>query len=170
MTRPPRPAIFALAALSAAGASACTALSSYPSWVGGGMAVESPVRVAAEEAREERERRLIASQPTKVGAKHILIMHDESASKPESVRRTREQAKQRAQAVLLKIRGGADFGELVKEFTDEPGGVERGGDLGVFERGTMVKPFADAAFALKVGEVSEVVETKYGFHIIKRTE
>jgi parvulin-like peptidyl-prolyl isomerase len=59
---------------------------------------------------------------------------------------------------------------MVKEYTDEPGGAERGGDLGVFDRGLMVKPFADAAFALKVGEVSEVVETKYGFHVIKRTE
>ena len=59
---------------------------------------------------------------------------------------------------------------MVKQYTDEPGGAERSGDLGTFERGTMVKPFADAAFGLKVGEVSEVVETKYGFHIIRRTE
>jgi hypothetical protein len=170
MNRPSRFAILALAALAMPGASACTALASYPSWVGGGMSVEAPIRVAAEEAKEDRERRLIASQPSKVGAKHILVMHDESASKPDNIHRSRAEAFKRAQEVLLKIRGGADFGEMVKEFTDEPGGVERNGDLGVFERGTMVKPFADAAFALKVGEVSEVVETKYGFHIIKRTE
>ncbi len=76
----------------------------------------------------------------------------------------------RAPEALLKIRGGAPFEEVVKEYTDEPGGAERGGDLGVFDRATMVKPFADAAFALKVGEVSEVIETKYGYHVIKRTE
>ncbi len=62
------------------------------------------------------------------------------------------------------------FEEVVKQYTDEPGGAERGGDLGIFQRATMVKQFADAAFALKVGEVGEVVETKYGFHVIKRTE
>ena len=75
-----------------------------------------------------------------------------------------------AQEALLKIRGGAAFEEVVKAYTDEPGGAERTGDLGVFDRTTMVKPFTDAAFALKIGEVSEIVETKFGFHIIKRTE
>src|SRR5262249_35856436 len=113
---------------------------------------------------------IAASQPAQVGAKHILVMHDESQSKPPGLKRTRAEAEKRAHEALLKIRGGANFDEVVKEYTDEPGGVERLGDLGVFERATMVKPFADAAFALKVGEVSEVVETKYGFHIIKRTE
>ena len=91
-------------------------------------------------------------------------------SPPETVNRTKAEARRRAQEALLKIRGGAPFEEVVKEYTDEPGGAERGGDLGVFDRGTMVKPFADAAFALKVGEVSEVIETKYGYHVIKRTE
>jgi len=149
---------------------ACTTLATSPGWVGGNLSVEAPVRIAAQEAKEDRERRIVASQPTQIGAKHILVMHAESMAKPESVTRTREEARKRAQDVLLKIRGGAPFEEMVKEYTDEPGGAERAGDLGVFDRGTMVKPFADAAFALKVGEVSEVVETKYGFHVIKRTE
>ena len=157
-------------ALAALSASACSTLATSPSWVGGGLSVVAPERAAEEEAKEERERRIIASQPTQVGAKHILVMHDESVSKPANVKRTREQARQRAQEALLKIRGGANFEETVKAYTDEPGGAERAGDLGVFDRGTMVKPFADAAFALHVGEVSEVVETKYGFHVIKRPE
>ncbi|MFT3766588.1 MAG: peptidylprolyl isomerase [Minicystis sp.] len=156
-----------LIALFAAG---CSSLATSPSWVGGGLAVTAPERIAAEEAKEERERRLIASQPSQIGAKHILIMHNDSQSKPPNLNRTRAEAQKRAQEVLLKIRGGASFDEMVKQFTDEPGGAERSGDLGVFDRGTMVKPFADAAFALKVGEVSEIVETKFGFHIIKRTE
>jgi NIMA-interacting peptidyl-prolyl cis-trans isomerase 1 len=170
MTRPPSLALFSLAALAAPALTACTTLATSPSWVGGGLSAEAPARIAAQEAREERERRLIASQPSQVGAKHILIMHVESTAKPEGVNRTRAEALQRAREVLLKIRGGETFEEMVKQYTDEPGGVERGGDLGVFDRSTMVKPFADAAFALKVGEVSEIVETKYGFHIIKRVE
>jgi parvulin-like peptidyl-prolyl isomerase len=149
---------------------ACTALATTPDWVGGGLAVEAPLRQAAQEAKEERERRVVASQPTQVGARHILVMHNESLAKPEAVTRTRAEARLRAQEALLKVRGGAPFEDVVKEYTDEPGGADRNGDLGVFDRATMVKPFADAAFALKVGEVSEVIETKYGYHIIKRTE
>ncbi len=180
MTRPPVHALVsrvcsalavpALGAIAASVASGCTALATTPTWAGGGIAVEAPSRIAAQEAKEEREARLMASQPKQVGARHLLIMHLESIAKPESVTRTREEAKRRAQEALLKIRGGAPFEQVVKEYTDEPGGAERNGDLGTFERGTMVKPFADAAFGLKVGEVSEVVETKYGFHVIKRTE
>ena len=85
-------------------------------------------------------------------------------------KRTREEAKKRAEEALTKLRIGADFDALVKEYTDEPGGVERNGDLGVFDRSTMVKTFAEAAFVLQVGQVSDIVETVYGFHIIKRTE
>jgi hypothetical protein len=160
----------ALAPLFALSALGCGSLATSPSWVGGGLAVSAPERIAAEEAKEERERRIIASQPTQIGAKHILVMHDESQSKPPNLNRPRAEAMKRARECLLKIRGGANFEEMVKEYTDEPGGAERNGDLGVFDRATMVKPFADAAFALKVGEVSEIVETKFGFHIIKRTE
>jgi parvulin-like peptidyl-prolyl isomerase len=156
--------LFALFALG------CGSLATSPSWVGGGLAVSAPERIAAEEAKEERERRIIASQPTQIGAKHILVMHDDSQSKPPNLKRTRDEAQKRAREALLKIRGGADFEAMVKEYTDEPGGAERSGDLGTFDRATMVKPFADAAFALKIGEVSEIVETKFGFHIIKRTE
>jgi peptidyl-prolyl cis-trans isomerase NIMA-interacting 1 len=170
MTRPARIALFSAAALAAPLVAACTTLSTSPAWVGGGLSVEAPVRVAAKEAEEERERVRISKQPTQVGARHILVMHLESTAKPESITRTRDEARKRAQEVLLKIRGGANFEEMVKQYTDEPGGAERNGDLGVFDRSTMVKPFADAAFGLKVGEVSEVVETKYGYHIIKRVE
>jgi len=86
------------------------------------------------------------------------------------VTRTREEARKRAQECLVQIRSGADFDDMVARCSDEPGAAERGGDLGVFERTSMVKGFSDVAFALKIGEVSELVETPYGFHIVKRTE
>jgi len=127
-------------------------------------------REAKEEAEAAKERDTVSKQPNEIGAKHILVMHAQSQSKPEGVTRTRDEAKKRAQECLLKIRGGADFDQMVKEYTDEPGGAERNGDLGVFERSNMVKSFGDAAFALKLNEVSEVIETPFGFHIIKRTE
>jgi hypothetical protein len=165
-----QPLLLALTALFAVGSAACSSLATSPSWVGGGLSVSAPERIAAEEAKEERERRIIASQPKQIGARHFLVMHDESPGKPQGLVRTKEQANKRAQEGLVKVRSGVPFEQVVKEYTDEPGGAERGGDLGVFDRATMVKPFADAAFALKVGEVSEIVETKYGFHVIKRTE
>jgi parvulin-like peptidyl-prolyl isomerase len=160
----------ALIALGAIGLAGCGSLATSPAWIGGGMEVVAPLRVAAEDARAEREREIIARQPNKISARHILVMHGQSKSKPESVTRSRDEARARAQQVLIKIRGGADFDQMVKEYTDEPGGAERSGDLGAFDRAQMVKGFSDAAFALKVGEVSEVIETPFGFHIIKRTE
>jgi peptidyl-prolyl cis-trans isomerase NIMA-interacting 1 len=155
------------AGLSAAG---CRAVASTPGWVGGGLSVSAPAREAEQDAADARAREVTAKQPAEIGAKHILVMHVDSQRKPEGISRTRDQAKQRAQECLLKIRGGAEFDAVVGECSDEPGAKERNGDLGVFEKTQMVKGFADAAFALKVGEVSEVVETPFGFHIIKRTE
>ena len=151
-------------------AGGCPTLATSPSWVGGGLEVTGPARAAEEEAKAERERARVAAQPKQIGAKHVLIMHAQSKSKPDSVTRSREDARRRAEEALTKVRIGAEFEAVVKEYTDEPGGAERGGDLGVFERSQMVKGFGDAAFALKIGEVSEVVETPFGFHIIKRTE
>src|SRR5262249_28309363 len=129
-------------------------LATAPDWVGGSMAMDAPVRRAAEDAAAEKERERVAREPKEVGAKHILIMHLESRNKPDAITRTKAEARARAEEALRKARAGENFDTLVKEYTDEPGGAERNGDLGVFDRGTMMKPFADAAFALKVGELS----------------
>lgn len=170
LARAPLASVASVALLASASAPACTTIATSPDWVGGGMAVSAPIRAAEEDARIKREQAIIASQPSEVAARHILVMHVNSRSKPEGVSRSREEARKRAQEALLKIRGGTDFDALVPQYTDEPGGVERGGNLGTFDRTQMVKPFSDAAFSLKVGEVSEIVETPYGFHIIKRTQ
>jgi parvulin-like peptidyl-prolyl isomerase len=84
--------------------------------------------------------------------------------------RSREEALARAEKLRDLARSpGVDFGDLAGKFSDEPGSGARGGDLGAFKPGIMVPPFESAAFALGVGQVSDVVETTFGFHIIERT-
>ena len=87
-----------------------------------------------------------------------------------SVVRTRDQAYAVAQDVLRRAKAGEDFARLTVEFSDEPNAGQRGGSLGRFGHGQMVKAFEDAAFALKPGELSPIVETGFGFHVIQRTE
>lgn len=150
--------------------SSCTTLATGPAWVGGGLDTIGPIRAAEREEAEERERERLAKMPTRVGARHILVMHQKSMQKPESVTRTRDEARKRAEECLAALRSGAAWEAVVSECSDEPGAAQRAGDLGVFERGAMVKAFADAAFQLEVRALSDIVETPYGFHIIQRTE
>jgi parvulin-like peptidyl-prolyl isomerase len=79
-------------------------------------------------------------------------------------------ARAKAEDLLRRVRAGEDFAALAKEFSQDRGSKPDGGDLGWFGRGMMVKPFEDAAFALKGGEVSGIVETQFGYHIIKVEE
>ena len=132
--------------------------------------MSAPARAASEDAAIQRQELARAREPSEIGARHMLAMHVQSKSRPESVTRSREEARALAQQCLMKLRSGARFEDLVAGCSDEPGAGERGGELGVFRREVMVKPFADAAFQLRVGEISELVETPYGFHIIQRTK
>lgn len=83
---------------------------------------------------------------------------------------TKEQARQKAQGLLERARKGEDFAKLAEEFSDDPGSKDKGGMYDFFSRGTMVPEFENAAFTLKPGEISDLVETEYGFHIIKVEE
>lgn len=111
-------------------------------------------------------------QGEQIGAQHLLVMHKESQRAPAEIKRTKDEAKKRAEEALAKLKKGTDFGALVKEYTDEPGSKDKPvpGDLGMFGKGRMVPAFEQAAFALKVNETSGVVESPFGFHIIKRTK
>lgn len=81
-----------------------------------------------------------------------------------------QKARAKADDVLRRLRAGEDFAALAKQFSSDPSNKETGGDLGWFGRGQMVQTFEDAAFALKPGELSGVVETQFGFHIIRLEE
>jgi NIMA-interacting peptidyl-prolyl cis-trans isomerase 1 len=105
-----------------------------------------------------------------IAAQHLLVMYDGSRSAPKSIKRTRDEARARAFEALARVKAGEDFDKVVAAYTEEPGGAARHGDLGRFSRDQMVKPFSDAAFALDVGQVSTVIETPFGFHVIRRTE
>ncbi|RME36058.1 MAG: peptidylprolyl isomerase [Gammaproteobacteria bacterium] len=103
-------------------------------------------------------------QEETVHARHILIR-----AEPGADAATKEKARQKAEAIRERALKGEDFAELAKETSEGPSGP-RGGDLGFFERKRMVPAFADAAFALKPGEISDVVETRFGYHVIKLEE
>jgi len=101
-----------------------------------------------------------------VRASHILLMY--AGSSRSSASRSKEQAAQQIAAIAAQVQGGADFAELARAHSDCPSKA-KGGDLGTFGPGQMVKAFEDAAFNMAVGGVSGVVETEFGYHLIRRT-
>jgi peptidyl-prolyl cis-trans isomerase C len=103
-------------------------------------------------------------QGEQVRASHILILADEKADEA-----TKKKARAQIDAILKRARAGEDFAALAKEHSQD-GSAQQGGDLNFFGRGSMVPPFEQAAFALKIGEISDVVTTQFGYHIIKTTE
>lgn len=100
--------------------------------------------------------------PKTVEASHILIKTDQNAS-PEVV----EKAKEKALMVMKLAKEGKNFAELAKQYSDDPSAKSNGGHLGTFKRNEMVEPFAEKAFSMSPGEISDPVKTQFGWHIIK---
>ena len=118
--------------------------------------------VKAKEKEEE-------DKPEEVQASHILISYQGADRADADISRSKEEAKAEAEKIRkLIVDDGKDFAEMAKEHSDGPSST-KGGDLGNFKFEVMAKPFSEAAFALGIDEVSEVVETGFGFHVIKRT-
>ena len=129
-------------------------------------AVKKNISVSDEELRKyyaENEKRFAV--PEERRASHILVKADKDAPKAE-----RDKARAKAEALLAEVRKNPQsFAEIARKNSDDEGSAAKGGDLDFFGRGQMVKPFEDAAFALKPGETSGIVESDFGFHIIHVT-
>jgi len=100
-------------------------------------------------------------EPEQVRARHILIKVESGADESKKA-----EARKKLKEVQKRLGEGEDFEALAKEYSEGPSGA-KGGDLGYFNRGQMVKPFEDVAFALHPGKVSDIVETQFGYHLVK---
>jgi parvulin-like peptidyl-prolyl isomerase len=137
-------------------------------------------RLLTEKVSEAIAEETVTETEEQVHARHILIREIAApetegdaaadANADEAETRTLEEAKALADEIYARIQDGEDFVDLAAEYSDDLSNAQDGGDLGWFARGRMVAPFEEAAFALAPGEVSEPVETQFGFHIIEVVE
>ncbi len=127
-------------------------------------AFQRNVQVSDEEIKKfYQENQSRFQTPEERRASHILIPAAASASPEEKAK-----AKAQAEDLFKQLKANPKkFGEFAAQYSKDPGSAEKGGDLGFFGRGLMVKPFDDAAFSMKVGDISGPVETQYGYHIIR---
>jgi parvulin-like peptidyl-prolyl isomerase len=147
---------------------ACSAAPVAPPAAAAPAAAETPAEACLRAAGAKREKR--AGEPARISAKHVLVKYTGAKGAKAAIARSREEACLRAVEVRDKLRGGAELGKVVIEYSDEPGATSREGSLGSIERGDVVPPFADAAFELDVNQLSDVVESDFGFHVIFRSE
>jgi peptidyl-prolyl cis-trans isomerase D len=129
-------------------------------------AIAKGVKVPEEELRKYyEENKARYTTPEERRASHILVKADKDASAD-----VRAKAKAKAESILEQLKKNPDaFAELAKKNSDDPGSAAKGGDLDFFGRGAMVKPFEEQVFKLKPGEISGIVETDFGYHIIRLT-
>lgn len=118
------------------------------------------IDVTDEEIQEMYED-MIEDREIEIRASHILFKFDEDVDKDELL--------EQAEDILARLKNGEDFEELAKEYSDDSS-AESGGDIGFFKKGAMVQEFEDTAYSLEVDEISEIIESEYGYHIIKLTD
>jgi protein-export membrane protein SecD len=136
---------------------------------GGEVAEKKSIRIVQLVNKELKDK--TESTEERVRASHILISYAGAERAGEDVTRTKEEAQAEAERILEEIKSSSvDFGELATQYSDDPSAATNGGDLDFFGRGQMTKAFEDTAFAMAVDEISDVVETEFGFHIIKVTD
>lgn len=124
-------------------------------------------RVADDEAEDYYYENIKEFQTQKeVRARHILVMFPNGKNAPPSEEEMEKTFKE-AGAILDKVKNGEDFSRLARKYSADKGSAAKGGDLGFFRKGMMVKPFEEAAFSLKKGEVSGLVRSPFGYHIIR---
>lgn len=111
-----------------------------------------------------------SGEPAKITVKHVLVKFKGSKNAADTITRTRAEACLRAIEARDKVRSGEDFEAVVKAYSEEAGAATRGGSIGAVERKDLAKPFADAAFELSINQMSDIVETEFGFHVIFRSQ
>lgn len=126
-------------------------------------------KVTDDQAKEYYEKNKNDFYVDEVKASHILISTTDENGKELSKKEV-EKAKKEADDLLKRVKNGEEFSKLAKENSDDTVSAAKGGDLGYFGKGEMVKEFEDAAFSLNKDEVSEIVKSEFGYHIIKVTD
>ena len=129
---------------------------------------EKDVEISEDEMKKYYEENKDDFYTDTVKASHILLKTIDDDGKELSEDKKKE-AKKKAEEALAKVKSGEDFAKVAKEYSEDSS-ASSGGELGTFGRGKMVTEFENAAFAMKAGEISDIVETEYGYHIIKVTD
>lgn len=129
---------------------------------------EKEVKISDDEMKKYYEENKDDFYVDTVTASHILLKTIDDEGNELSDAKKKE-AKKKAEEALKKVKAGEDFATVAKEYSEDSS-ASSGGELGTFGRGQMVTAFEDAAFGMKVGEISDIVETEYGYHIIKVTD
>ncbi len=135
---------------------------------GAGVAPSIPLPPERQSSAEKPTQPAQEQGPSEIAASHILVSYRGAMRAAPYIQRSKPEAEKLAQELRERALGGEDFAQLAQEFSDDRGSAANGGSLGRFRREQMVPEFSNAAFALEVDSISEVIESSFGYHVIKR--